>query len=85
MALVFAGPRATGKGTLANEVMGRIFGPTHYALISRLEDVTGAFNEVLAQSALLCFEEALGDSMHRSKSVLKTLFGDKTTRLRKKR
>jgi len=84
VAPVIRGPQGTGKGTLANELMGSYFGMgLHFVHCSNPDHVLGEKNGLLATAVFTSLDECFQRGDHKSKQVLKSLLTEQYATLRK--
>jgi hypothetical protein len=71
------GPRAVGKGLLANLLIGSFFARgLHYTLVSDIKQLTGEFNLKTCSTIFVVLEEALFAGNKAAANILKSLAGD---------
>jgi hypothetical protein len=78
-ALILVGPKGAGK-SIVTQMLGHLFG-RHTFITSRMDDVTGRFNERLETTALLGLEEAVAPQNRAADGTLKDTITRQTLRL----
>jgi len=79
VAIVMRGGQGTGKGTFA-AMFGKLFG-THYKQVTNPEHVTGTFNAMLADCAVLFADECFVANDKAAEGALKSLITEATIRV----